>query len=410
MARSVCLVSPGNLASNPRLLKEARALHDAGYRVTTVVCDQKSALEGFDAAIHREVPWTVRSVPRAPLERPRAAASRVMARAVERVGGGVPVAMAAAAYGGLVGTLQGATAGIGADLYVAHYVAALPAVASAAKRHGAMLGFDAEDFHSGEGAGSAEDAFRMRMVERVESQILPRCAHLTAASPMIGEAYSDKYGVSPITVLNVFPLDMAPREPPAATGNALRAYWFSQTIGLDRGLQAFLQAMARAKAAVSLDVRGDDRWGNGNKLVAMARDLGIAARVRLLPTAAPSEMVRLAASYDLGLSLETDVSLNRRICLTNKIFTYLLAGVPVMMSDTPAQGALAPDLGVAGRVVSLAEPQTIAAALDGLAVPSERAAAKAAAWELGRKRYNWDVEKDVLLRSVEAAFERHGQA
>ena len=36
MRRSVCIVSPGHLASNPRVVKEADALHGAGYRVTVI--------------------------------------------------------------------------------------------------------------------------------------------------------------------------------------------------------------------------------------------------------------------------------------------------------------------------------------------------------------------------------------
>jgi glycosyltransferase involved in cell wall biosynthesis len=142
-------------------------------------------------------------------------------------------------------------------------------------------------------------------------------------------------------------------------------------------------------------------------LARLARDLGIADRVRVLPMASPGEMVRLAAAYDLGLSLETDVSENRQFCLTNKIFTYLLAGVPVVMSDTPAQRQLAPDLGEAAAVVSLANPKGIAAALDRLAGTLD--AAKAEAMRLGRERYNWETEKKALLVSVESAFARGGQ-
>jgi hypothetical protein len=120
-------------------------------------------------------------------------------------------------------------------------------------------------------------------------------------------------------------------------------------------------------------------------------------------------MIRLAASYDLGLSLETDVTENRRMCLTNKAFTYLLAGVPVLMSDTAAQRALAPSLGNAARLVSLADPGAIAATLDELGDSQRLAEAKATAWRLGRERYNWDVEKKVLLQSVAAAFEGDGR-
>jgi glycosyltransferase involved in cell wall biosynthesis len=313
--------------------------------------------------------------------------------------------LAALAYGGPVVGLHAAACAVPADLYIAHYVAALPAAGAAAQRHGALLGFDAEDFHSGEGMDSPAEARRMAMVRVVEGAWLRRCRHLTAAAPLIGKAYASLYEVQgPVTVLNVFPLDMAPTQPPSPRqpGAPLRAYWFSQTIGLDRGLQPFLQAMARATVRVELEIRGDDPWGHGATLMGLARELGIADRVRLLPLAPPREMVRLAAAYDLGLSLETDVSENRRLCLTNKIFTYLLAGVPVLLSDTPAQRALAPDLGAAAALVPLSDPAAIAAALDRLAAGLD--AAKAEALRLGRQRYNWEVEQTALLASVEAAF------
>ncbi len=409
MRHTVCLVSPGNLASNPRLLKEANALHAAGYGVTVVVCAHRDALRPFDDEIAASVPWRAIRVTHPAGLHQRSRAAGWLARRLTAAGRDIPVGLAARAAGGPVAALRRAVASVRADLYIAHYTAALPAAAAAARQHGGLLGFDAEDFHPGEGTGAAGEAFRMEMVAAVERAVLPACAHVTAAAPMIGEAYAKFCGLKPVTVLNVFPLAMAPTEQPRrATGegaSALRAYWFSQTVGPDRGLQAFLHAMARAERRVTLDIRGGDRWGHGQALMALAQELGIAARVRLLPVASPEEMVRAAASYDVGLSLEGDVSLNRGLCLTNKIFTYLLAGVPVVLSDTPAQRALALELGVAACVVSLADPDGMAAALDRLAgSPAHLAEAAATAWRLGRERYNWDVEQHVLLRAVAAAF------
>ena len=410
MRRSVCIVSPGNLAANPRILKEADALHDAGYAVTAVVSDYSSGLRGFDNDITAQAPWKVVRAARPPRERYVGAAARAAAKLIDAVGARVPVSVAVRAYGGPVAGLHDAACGVIADLYIAHYVAALPAAGAAAERHGALLGFDAEDFHSGEGTEGPGESLRMAMVRVVEGTWLPRCAHLTAAAPLIGDAYAALYKVPPPeTVLNVFPLDMAPAQPPPPRqpGAPLRAYWFSQTIGPDRGLQPFIQAMARTKTRVELELRGDDRWGHGETLAKRARELGIADRLRLLPMAAPEEMVRLAAEYDLGLSLETDVTENRRLCLTNKIFTYLLAGVPVLMSDTPAQRALAPELGAATALVSLSDPDGIAVALERLA--DGLGPARVEALRLGRERYNWEVEQGALLRAVAAAFERRAQ-
>lgn len=409
MARRICLVTPGNLAANPRIVKEADALQEAGYAVTAVVSDFSQGLRRFDDEIIGHAKWRVIQARRAPSERYIRVAARLAARVIDGVGADIPAAIAAPASGGPVATLRRAACAVSADLYIAHYTAALPAAGEAAARHGALLGFDAEDFHSGEGDGSPAESRRMAMVRAVEAKWLPHCRHLTAASPLIAKAYASAYGVpTPVSVLNVFPLKMAPKQgaPPRHAGAPLRAYWFSQTIGLDRGLQPFLQAMAQTGTRIELDLRGADPWGHGATLLALARDLGIADQVRVLPMASPDEMVRLAAAYDVGLSLETDVSENRQFCLANKTFTYLLAGVPVVMSDTPAQRLLAPDLGEAASLVSLSDPKGIALALDRLAGNLD--AAKAHAARLGHERYNWETEKAVLLASVEAAFARGG--
>ncbi len=402
MAGAVCIVSPGNLASNPRVLKEAGALHAAGYDVTGVVCDYTEALRAFDDEIAASVPWRVVRVARRRGERQIGQAARGLARLATGFGMHVPADLAASAYGGPVAALRRAARDVPADLYIAHYVAGLAAAADAARSRGAMLGFDAEDYHAGEGT-----PFHTSMVRIIEGALLPTCRHVTAAAPMIGKAYATHYRVEPVTVLNVFPLTMAPAQSRAAPpGPApFRAYWFSQTIGLDRGLQSFIHAMACTRTHVTLEIRGGDRWGHGERLLEEARRLGIGDRVELLPMAAPDEMVRLAAAYDIGLSLETDVSESRSLCLTNKIFTYLLAGVPVLLSDTPAQRSLAFDLGAAARLVSLADPRAMAATLDQLAgSATARAEASARAWRLGRERYNWDLEKAALLSSVARAF------
>lgn len=411
MNRRICIVSPGNLASNPRVLKEADALHGAGYDVTAVVCNYTEELRDFDDEITAKVPWTVVRVPRPRGERAIAIMASKLARIIVGAGARVPVALAGYAHGGPVSTLRRAALAVPADLYVAHYTTGLAAAGSVARHHRAMLGFDAEDFHSGEGGDGPAEAFRMKMVETIEETSLPSCAYVTAASPLIGKAYAARYGLAPTTILNVFPLDLdsAAAHGGTASGplDSLRAYWFSQTIGLDRGLQAFLQAIAKARTRVTLDVRGGNQWGGGDRLMALARDLGIGDRVSLLPKAPPDQMVVLAAAYDVGLSLEPESTENRRLCLGNKIFTYLLAGVPVVMSDTPAQRDLASDLGAAATLVSLSDPDAMAAALDRLASsPGVLAEAKAVAFRLGRDRYNWDIEKNVLLQAVAGAFAR----
>src|ERR1700744_1615122 len=106
MARSVCIVSPGNLAANPRILKEADALHEAGYAVTAVVSDYSTGLRGFDAEIAGRVPWKGVRAQRSSAKRYVSAAARLAARVTDELGDQSSPAVAARAYGGPIGPLQ----------------------------------------------------------------------------------------------------------------------------------------------------------------------------------------------------------------------------------------------------------------------------------------------------------------
>ena len=83
----------------------------------------------------------------------------------------------------------------------------------------------------------------------------------------------------------------------------------------------------------------------------------------------------------------------------------MLAGLPLLLSDTPAQREMAAHLGEAARLVRLEDVDAMAAALDDLvADPARLKRARTRAWELAQRRYNWDVEKDKFLSAVERAL------
>jgi glycosyltransferase involved in cell wall biosynthesis len=307
--------------------------------------------------------------------------------------------------------LARAAAATPADLYIAHCLAALPAAAWAARRHGAKLGFDAEDDHIGELEDTPENRSEIEIRRRIEAHYLPQCQHLTAASPGIAHAYRERYGVKMMPILNVFPLTQAPPRPVAAgpprgSNDRLSVYWFSQTLGPGRGLEPFIQAMGKMLGRVTLSLRGSDFLGYSARLKALAAEADVADAVHFLPSAPPDEMARLAAHHDVGLAAELTHPPNHAICLSNKIFTYLLAGIPVLFSDTPAQKNISIDLGVAARVIDLTDQASVAAALGSWVCDANAlAAAKFAAWRLGQTRFNWDIEKQRLIRTVRSLVE-----
>jgi glycosyltransferase involved in cell wall biosynthesis len=413
MAR-ICLLSPGHLSTNPRLVKEADALTDAGHEVALITGDYSLWAREADKTItaRSRVVQSLCFGPQATLPRRIFQFLRVRAARMLVAAGLRDPAVVRAAWHPIAPDLVAAAKRVKADLYVAHYPAALPAAAIAGRLHGALYAFDAEDFHLGDPPDDIACASERRMVRAIEERYLPGCTYVTAASPGIADAYVSSYRIErPTVVLNVLPRARVPTSgsPKGTADPTPSIYWFSQTIGPDRGLECAVRAIGRARSQPHLYLRGSPAAGFLALLRRIAAEVGAADRLHVLPPGPPSEMVRLAAVYDLGLSGEPGHTPNNRIALGNKLFTYLLAGLPIVASKVPSHVSFAAEVGCAMRLYAVDDADELAAALDGLFEdPCVFATARAAALALGQTRYNWDVEKSVLLTRVAASLSNGG--
>jgi glycosyltransferase involved in cell wall biosynthesis len=403
----VCIVTPGQVGSNPRTVKEAQALHDAGFRVTVIATRTLSCVEPRDQSIMRRVQWELERIDlRA---RARWGALRAVQLVARRIHPAVKLAdLADIGLSAFAIPLRNAARARQADLYIAHYPAALAAAAAAARFYGSRYAYDAEDFHLGDWPDERGFELERRLVREIEGRYLPDCAYITAASPMIADAYSDAYGVDrPCMVLNSFPLAQAGATwtPMGTTKPGPSVYWFSQTIGQHRGLECAVRAVGLAACRPHLYLRGSLAPGYGEHLARLAQEAGVDGRVHILPPEEPASMERLAAAYDVGLASETGHSLSRRMCLTNKLFSFILAGLPPLMSDTPAQRAFAAEAGLEDLIYPIDDVEALARLMDRLlGSPELLSSTRAQAWQLGQKRYNWEIESKILVETVRRLF------
>ena len=409
--RRVCLVTTTQPSTNPRLVKEADALAEAGFDVCAIGAYRADWACESDARLLASRAWRFTLIDfRREVSPALFWKTRIRHKAAVSLSG-VPLlrrVVANSAASRVTPELARAAREMPADLYIAHNLGALPAAAAAARLHGARLGFDAEDFHRGEDYAT-EDRRRYDVICDAERTYLPRCDYVTAASPLIADQYVRiTGGRAPVCVLNVFPLADRPASfRPSPAGGPLRLYWFSQTIGGDRGLDDVVGAMALVRDfEIELNIRGSWQPGYRDRLLSMADAAGVRRdRIVCHEPAAPDEMVRLASAYDVGLALERGAGLNNDLALSNKVFTYLLAGLAVVATRTRAQAALARDLGDAAVTYRPGAVADLADALRAWAGNRDRlAAARAAAWRLGETTYNWDKEKEKFLGIVRSVL------
>ena len=400
-----CLVTPAHVCNNPRLVKEADALDAAGHRVRVVSLVTSSAAMAHDFTVMATRGWNLQCVDaRRETTRMRwlgwSAAQRAARLAFDAgLERGLVRDLAASRF---VVPLALAAASDSADVYVAHNLEALPAAAWAAQRHGARLAFDVEDLYEGILPDDRAFAAERRRIRRVQERYLPRCTRLTAAAPAIGEEIATRYGVMhPVTILNAFPT--AER----AFGSQVRRdrrsdapslYWFSQTLGPDRGVEDALAALELLDVPAHLYLRGAVRDDYRRELTGRAERAGLGERLHFLGVVPPGEIVSRAAEHDIGLALEQPTTLNRDICVTNKLFVYMLAGLAVVATETRGQRDLLLRHDTGARLYPPGDAAALAAALRALLrTPGALEDARARAFAAACGPFAWEHEAERLV-------------
>ncbi len=410
---SICLITPGHISSCPRLVKEADALLEAGAEVSVVSATYFDPVVALDRRILQSARWKHVEVA---THRGLVAAWRRLRSKSLRRSGLAPVNMNLDQAVRLLcparSTLVQAAVATGADFFHAHCLGGLAAAAEAARHRGGAYGFDAEDDHETETDTVMNDPLERAAVATVLHAYLSRAQVLTAASPMIAGAYRERHGCEMQVVLNAF---TCPSQPTAARAagsfspeHPAKLYWFSQTVGAGRGLEQMVDVVGRMKTPARLQLRGFVSANYRQKLAARAA----AARVTLefLDPGAPGQMVELAAEADVGLSLEQSYPPNRDICLTNKVFVYLAAGLPQFMSATRAQSAFAGEIGSAAVVGDLSDVAACALTLDRLLGESTRLAEARSQAKLMGDRFSWAVEKGKFLAAMQPVLSAGARA
>ena len=407
----ICIISPSYLSASPRPVKEADALCAAGFDVRVVfVQGPLMDWRAHDSELQAVAPWrsdAVRFSRSQSTERALWLKSAIRQRAFRLLPSATWASglFAERAEGRLFSEVVSLACAEPARLYIGHLPYGLAAAARAASLTGGSLAFDAEDFHSGQGGAAGEDD-RASFLQR---RYLPHCAHITAASWGIASALVQHFGVAmPVPIHNTFPWtdrQSMDGEIKDRKGTGLSLYWYSQTVGLDRGIQDAIRAMGELSKSVQLHIRGvvsDDVRGTLQQLV---NECDVHGQVHFHPAVSPNELLSRAAEHDVGLALEQPVSLNRQIAATNKMFLYLLAGLAVAATDIPGQRAVLRDLPEAACMYPAGDYRVLAKKLEYW--QSNREAldcAKRAALEAARQVWNWERESEKLVTAIGAAL------
>ncbi len=210
----------------------------------------------------------------------------------------------------------------------------LRAMRLAATKYEAALVYDARELYP-HVASTAGRPWVRAFWRRVERRDIGAADTVFTVSDSIAVQLQTTYGIARPNVLHNVPESQCPR--PSGT--------LRQRAGIDsnsvlilhqgsiqksRGCFLLLDAMRDVDGAVLVFM------GSGPQMPALARAVrehGIHKRVRLVDPMPPDALLPVTADADLGVTLLEDTCLNHQYALPNKLFEYLMAGVPVLASD-----------------------------------------------------------------------------
>jgi len=289
------------------------------------------------------------------------------------------------------------------DVVHAHDVNVLPTAWLAAKFSGARLVYDAHEISSG------REGYRKigRIVACIEKWIMPRAAGTITTTDARAKFFARAYKVKrPLVLQN------RPRLVSVQGDDRLRS-----TLGLSepypiviyqggqqpgRGLERLVRCALDVPHAYFVFVGGGSLHDD---LKQLAEDLGLQARVFFIPTVPLAELPYFTASADIGVQPIENTCLNHFTTDSNKLFEYVVAGLPVVASDLPEIGKVVKqhDLGL------LVKPGDTGALSEALNTLVERPDLRASYSENALRAantLNWEEQEQGLLELYSKVLSR----
>ncbi len=403
--RTVWIIAFTGVSNEPRVIRQARALTDAGCRVVVF---------GYDGHSARPDDWIF---VRLPIRQTYSAFRFQMMRIARAIGQGL--------YRFMPGKIRDSGARLyfdnipnwvhirtevlrvardhpelAPDLIAVHDYFTSPLGADLAEYFAAKLSVDCHEYAAGQYMHDPEWVKKTRpWVVTIQDDYLRRADLVTTVSDGIAERLNEEHSLKrPVQVVRSVPICQSQQFKP--TGEHITVLYHGD-ISYVRGLHKAVKSMPLWRPELRLVIRGPGDPAYIDRLKQIARDSGVGDRLTIEPPVPFDDIVPAANAADIGYFVHKDLSAQKRYTLPNKFFEYVMAGLALCVSDLPEMAKLVRQYDL-GLLVSEYDEQAIADALNSLTredIDRYKQASLAASASL-----NWDNEQKVMVQAYDDLF------
>jgi glycosyltransferase involved in cell wall biosynthesis len=292
-----------------------------------------------------------------------------------------------------------------ADLLVANDLDTLLPVHLVAKLRRIPLVYDTHEYFTGS-PEVAHRPLRRWLWKGLERWLFPRQKTIITVNESIAQLYEKAFGKKLHVVRNMpryrLPENKVTRQELNLPEDKHIILLQGSGINVDRGTEELIMAM---RPEHGIDNALLVIIGSGNVIGQLKKQMNgenLGERVIFLPKMPYEQLMQYTEKADLGISLDKPSSLNYLFSLPNKLFDYIMAGTPVLVSDLPELRRIVDKYKV-GMITKNHDPAHIAACIKQMLSDPEQLSQWKTNCLDAAKELNWENEEHAI-RGIYAGF------
>ena len=299
-------------------------------------------------------------------------------------------------------------AGEAFSIYHAHDLNTLPLAWRLARRHHGCLVYDSHEYYLERNRAVKYTFFGRWWRKKLEGYLVRSADLNITVNESIATMLGERYGVNPFKVIMNAPArrDVVVGDQECDLHNVLgicrtnKILLYLGAITFNRGLERVIESLQYLpECHLVMMGFGKDDYKQG--LLAEAEHFSVRDRLHFFGPV-PSEMVTsYACSADVGVAAIKNVCLSYYYCSPNKVFEYVLSGLPVAASDFPELRKVVCDYNV-GLTFNPEDPKDIAETIREILGSPEIRNNLRANGLLAAEAFNWEKESKKLLSNYRA--------
>ena len=232
--------------------------------------------------------------------------------------------------------------------------------------------------------------------QRIEQYIFPKLKRIYTVNDSIASFYNQKYKIEVQVIRNMAPelIDKTLDEKLAKKikGDQKMIILQGSGLNIDRGAEEAIAMMQYVDNSILYIIGGGDVF---EKLKELLITLKLMDKVFIKNKMPYDELIEYTKIADLGLSLDKGMNLNYEYSLPNKVFDYIQAETPLLVSNRKEIAKLVRENHI-GKVVDTHDPKELANIVSGIFSDKQQLLTWKNNLKKASKKYTWENESKKL--------------